>query len=166
MTIERQADQRPAAGRPVRESQVAMTELVLPNDANQLGNLLGGSLMHLIDIAAAIAAARHSHLVCVTASVDELNFLHPIRTGEVVLLFASVNRVFSTSMEVGVKVFAENLITGERIHANSAYLTFVGVNAEGKPAKSPPVIPETDEERRRFEQAAERRRIRLTHSKR
>lgn len=165
MNKERHEEQAPSAGRPVRDSQVSMTELVLPNDANQLGNLLGGSLMHLIDIAAAIAAARHSHLVCVTASVDELNFLHPIRTGEVVQLLASVNRVFSTSMEVGVKVFAENLITGERIHANSAYLTFVGVNAEGKPAKSPPVIPETPDEQRRYDQALERRRIRLAHSR-
>jgi acyl-CoA hydrolase len=154
-----------AAGRPVRESQVAMTELVLPNDANVLGNLLGGQLMHLIDIAAAIAAARHSHCVCVTASVDGLQFLHPIRTGELVLLSASVNRVFGTSMEVGVKVFAENLITGARVHANSAYLTFVALNAEGKPVRPVPVIPETEEEKRRFAQALERRTVRLAHKK-
>lgn len=151
--------------RPVRESQVVMTELVLPNDANSLGNLLGGKLMHLIDIAAAIAAARHSHLVCVTVSVDRLTFLYPIRTGEVVVLHASVNRVFNTSMEVGVKVYAEDLITGTLVHANSAYLTFVGLNAEGKPVKTSQVIPETDEERRRFEEALIRRNARLEHKR-
>lgn len=153
------------AGRPMRESQVEMTELVLPNDANVLGNLLGGKLMHLIDIAAAIAAARHSHMVCVTASVDELNFLHPIKTGEVVILQASVNRVFNTSMEVGVKVWCENLASGTRIHANSAYLTFVALNAEGKPSHSPQVIPESDDERRRFEMARQRRSARLERRK-
>ena len=149
--------------RPVKHSQVEMTELVLPNDANQLGNLLGGKLMHLLDIAAAIAAARHSHLICVTASVDELDFLHPIITGDVVILQASVNRVFNTSMEVGVKVYAEDLRSGKRTHANSAYLTFVGLNAEGKPAKSPQVIPESPDEKRRFVQALERRNRRLAH---
>ncbi len=151
--------------RPVRESQVVMTELVLPNDANLLGNLLGGKLMHLIDIAAAIAAARHSHLVCVTVSVDRLTFLHPVKAGEVVMLYASVNRVFNTSMEVGVKVYAEDLITGKFLHANSAYLTFVGLNAEGKPVKTSQVIPETDEERRRFEEALIRRNARLEHKR-
>lgn len=147
----------------VRASQVTMTELVLPNDTNQLGNLLGGRLMHLMDIAMAIAAARHSGLVCVTASVDEINFLHPVRLGEVVILKASVNRVFNTSIEVGVKVFAENLKSGTCMHTNSAYMTFVGLNAEGKPAPSPQVIPESPEEFRRFEQALERRTIRLAH---
>ena len=102
-----------------------MTQLVLPNDTNQLGNLLGGQLMHWMDLVAAIAASRHSRRVCVTASVDELNFLHPIKLGEVVTLFASVNRVFKTSMEVGVKVLSENMMTGVIRHANTAYLTFV-----------------------------------------
>ncbi len=145
----------------VRASQVEMTELVLPNDTNQLGNLLGGRLMHMMDIAMAIAAARHSGLVCVTASVDEINFLHPIRLGQVVILRSSVNRVFRTSMEVGVKVFCEDLKSGKRTHTNSAYMTFVGLNAEGTPTPSPQVIPETEEEKRRFEDAQRRRRHRL-----
>ena len=145
----------------VRASQVEMTELVLPNDTNQLGNLLGGRLMHWMDIAMAIAAARHSGLVCVTASVDEINFLNPIRLGQVVILRASVNRVFRTSMEVGVKVYCEDLKSGTRTHSNSAYMTFVGLNAEGRPTPSPQVITETDEERRRFDQALRRRNHRL-----
>ena len=149
----------------VRASHVEMTELVLPNDTNQLGNLLGGKLMHLMDIAMAISAARHARLVCVTASVDQIDFLHPIRLGEVVVLRASVNRVFRTSMEVGVKVFAENIRTGEVRHTNSAYMTFVGLNAEGKPAPSPQVIPENDPERRRFEDALTRRNHRLEQRK-
>jgi acyl-CoA hydrolase len=145
----------------VRASQVEMTELVLPNDTNQLGNLLGGRLMHMMDIAMAIAAARHAGLVCVTASVDRIDFHEPIKLGHVVVLRASVNRVFRTSMEVGVKVFAEDLRGGTCIHTNSAYMTFVGLNDEGKPTPSPQVIPETDDERRRFEQALERREKRL-----
>ncbi len=149
------------AARPVKESHVEMTEMVLPNDTNRLGNLLGGRLMHMIDIAAAIAAARHTNRVCVTASVDNLNFLQPIREGEVLTLQASVNRAFKTSMEVGVKVTAENLLTGERKHANSAYLTFVAIDDTGIPTQVPPVQPETNEEKRRFEGAARRRASRL-----
>jgi len=138
-----------------------MTELVLPNDTNQLGNILGGKLMHLMDIAMAIAAARHSGLICVTASVDRIDFLHPIRHGDVVILMASVNRAFNSSMETGVKVYAENLKTGERIHTNSAYMTFVGLNAEGQPTKCLPIVPETVDEKRRFEEALIRRNERL-----
>jgi len=147
----------------VAASQVVMTELVLPNDTNQLGNLLGGRLMHLMDIAMAIAASRHSGLVCVTASVDQIDFFHPIRLGEVVTLKASVNRVFKTSMEVGVKVFAENLKAGTCTHTNSAYMTFVGLNAEGKPSPSPQIIPESPDDIRRFEDALRRRTRRLQH---
>lgn len=150
----------------VRTSQVEMTEMVLPNDTNRLGNLLGGRLMHMIDIAAAIAASRHTNRVCVTASVDELNFLHPIREGEVLTLQASVNRAFTTSMEVGVRVTAENLLTGERKHANTAYLTFVAIDDDGRPVRVPPIMPETDEERRRYEDALSRRAHRLEHRKR
>jgi acyl-CoA hydrolase len=145
----------------VRASQVTMTQLVLPNDTNQLGNLLGGTLMHWMDIAMAIAACRHSGLVCVTASVDELVFLQPVRVGDVVTLKASVNRVFHTSMEVGIKVFAENLRTGAVLHTNSGHMTFVGLNAEGRPAPAPQVVPESAEEIRRFEAALERRQLRL-----
>ena len=143
-----------------------MTEMVLPNDTNQLGNLLGGRLMHMIDIAAAIASFRHTHRVCVTASVDELNFHHPIRLGEVVHLQASVNRAFRTSVEVGVRVTAENTHTGERRHANSAYLTFVAIDDDGRPVEVPPVRPVTQEERRRYAEAGRRRELRLRHRKR
>jgi acyl-CoA hydrolase len=146
---------------PVKHSQVEMTQLVLPNDTNQLGNLLGGQLMHWIDLAAAIAASRHSRRVCVTASVDELNFIHPIKQGEVVILRASVNRVFRTSMEVGVKVLSENLLTGKVQHANSAYLTFVSIDESGTPVQSPRLLSENKDEERRFAEALRRREDRL-----
>lgn len=142
-----------------------MTEMVLPNDTNILGNMLGGKLMHLIDIAAAIAGARHSNKVVVTASVDELNFLHPIKLGEVVILRASVNRVFNTSLEVGVKVFSQNLRTGDLMHANSAYLTFVALDDDGKPTVIDPIYPEDEDEKRRHREALERRERRLRHRK-
>jgi acyl-CoA hydrolase len=146
---------------PVSDSQVVMTELVLPNDTNQLGNLLGGRLMHWIDIAAALAAMRHAHRVCVTASVDGMSFHAPIRLGQVVILKASVNRAFKTSMEVGVRVEMEDPLTGTRVHANTAYLTFVGVDEHGKPQPAPPVVTVTDAERRRYEAAGLRREARL-----
>ncbi len=152
-----------ATGKPVSDSQVEMAELVLPNDTNQLGNLLGGRLMHWIDIAAAMAATRHSNHVCVTAAVDEISFLHPIRLGELVILKASVNRVFNTSMEVGVKVYSENALSGERKHSNSAFLTFVSIDAGRNPIKSVPVIPKLPDEVRRYEQALFRREQRLKH---
>ncbi|HEX9614370.1 MAG TPA: acyl-CoA thioesterase, partial [Bacteroidota bacterium] len=129
----------------IRDSQVEMTEMVLPNHTNRLGNLLGGQLMHWIDICAAIAAFRHTNRVCVTASVDELNFLHPVREGEVVILRASVNRAFTTSVEVGVKVILENLFTGSRKHANTAYLTFVAIDESGNPVPVPKVKPSSRE---------------------
>lgn len=150
----------------VKASEVEMTELVLPNDTNQLGNLLGGRLMHWIDIAAAIAASRHTGRVCVTASVDELNFLHPVKLGEVVILRAAVNRVYTTSLEVGVRVAAQNTLTGDRVHTNTAYLTFVAIDERGKPVAVPPVRPVTAEEKRRFDDAGRRRQIRLRHRRR
>lgn len=148
--------------KPVALSRVFMTELVLPNDTNQLGNLLGGRLMHWIDIAAAIAAQRHSGLVCVTASVDKLNFHLPIRLGDVVTLQASVNRAFRTSMEVGVLVTSQNIRRDKAERANNAYLTFVAVDARGKPVPVPAVRPESDDEQRRFDEALLRRQQRLT----
>jgi len=151
--------------RPVRESQVEMTELVLPNDTNQLGNLLGGRLMHWMDIAAALAAMRHAGRVCVTASVDGMSFHEPIKLGQVVILKASVNRVFNTSMEVGVRVDVENPRDGTRIHANTAYLTFVGIDENNKPLPAPPVQPETETEMRRYAAAALRRSARLQSRK-
>lgn len=149
----------------VADSVTVMTELVLPNHTNQLGNLLGGQLMHWIDICAALAAARHSNRVCVTASVDRIDFHHPIKLGNAVTLSASVNRVFNTSLEVGVKVYAESFRLGKRIHTNTAYLTFVAVDEEGKPIKIPPVQPETDDEIRRYEEALQRRENRLLGKK-
>jgi acyl-CoA hydrolase len=148
-------------GKPVHASHVVTTQLVLPNDTNQLGNLLGGTLMHWIDIAAAIAAQRHSGRVCVTASVDELNFHYPIRLGEVVTLEAAVNRAFATSMEVGVLVTAHGREGSASRRANNAYLTFVAIDDNGRPVSVPPILPETDEEQRRFREALERREMRL-----
>lgn len=145
----------------VADSVTIMTELVLPNHTNQLGNLLGGQLMHWIDICAALSAARHSNRVCVTASVDRIDFHHPIKLGNAVTLSASVNRVFNTSLEVGVKVYAESFKLGKRIHTNTAYLTFVAVDEEGKPVKVQPIQPETEDEIRRYEDALHRRENRL-----
>jgi acyl-CoA hydrolase len=122
--------------------------------------------MHWIDIAAAIAASRHTNRVCVTASVDELHFLNPVKQGEVVVLRASVNRVFRTSLEVGVSVTTENTLTGDRTHANTAYLTFVAIDDDGKPVAAAPVEPMTPVEKRRFRDAARRREIRLLHRRR
>jgi acyl-CoA hydrolase len=145
----------------VSESLITMTELVLPNHTNQLGNLLGGQLMHWIDICAALSAAKHNQRICVTASVDRIDFHHPIKLGDAVTLVASVNRVFNTSMEMGVKVYAETFREGKRIHTNTAYLTFVCVESDGKPVKAIEVIPETEDEKRRYEEAMQRRETRL-----
>lgn len=146
--------------RPVRDSQSEMTEIVLPNDANPLGALLGGRLMHWIDLAGAMAAHRHSRAHVVTASVDHIDFLVPVRVGDLVILRSSVNRVFHTSMETGVKVFVENYIAETAQHVASAYLTFVAIDREGNRLKVAPVIPETDDERRRYDNAGRRREIR------
>lgn len=147
----------------VSRSNVEMIELVLPNDTNILGNLLGGRLMHWIDIAAALSAARHCNTVAVTAAVDDLNFHHPIKLGDIVRLKAAVNRAFNSSMDVGVRVEVEEISTGEITHTNSAYLTFVSIDNETKkPAKVPEIIPETDVEKRRYEQALRRRQQRLS----
>ena len=133
-------------GKPVSESYSELSELALPNDANGLGNLLGGKLMHLVDIAGAIAAARHSGEFVVTASFDHMDFLEPVAIGELVVLHAGVNRAFRTSMEVGVKVHAENLRSAEKRHVASAYLTFVAVGRDQRPKPVPAVIAETEDE--------------------
>jgi acyl-CoA hydrolase len=148
-------------GKPVRESASEYAELALPNDANSLGNVLGGKVMHLVDLAAAMAAMRHARRPVVTASVDSLHFLHPVHIGHLIILRSSVNRVFQTSMEVGVKVMTENLMSGEVLHTCSAYLTFVALDATRHSTPVPPVIPETEEEERRYRQAGERRDNRL-----
>jgi acyl-CoA hydrolase len=149
------------AAKTVSESRSELTEAVLPNDANVLGTMLGGRVMHLIDIAGALAAARHSNSYIVTASVDYLDFRFPIQVGEFIVLRASVNRVFHSSMEVGVKVFAENVLTGEQRHTSTAYLTFVALDANRQPHPAPALILETAEERRRYREAGERRDSRL-----
>lgn len=154
--------ERDLSARTVRESISELSEMALPNDANPLGNLIGGKVMHLVDIVAAIAATRHARHSCVTASVDYMTFLHPVHIGELVLLKSSVNRAFRTSMEIGVKVWVENLQTGERRHTSSAYLTFVAVDVYGNRVPVPPLIPETAEEIRRFEEAGVRRAHRLS----
>jgi acyl-CoA hydrolase len=145
----------------VSESVIIMTELVLPNHTNQLGKLLGGQLMLWIDICAALCASKHNHRVCVTASVDKIDFHHPIELGDAVSLVASLNRVFNTSMEVGVKVYAESFKEGIKIHTNTAYLTFVNVDRNGKPMKGIEAEPETEDEKRRYEEALQRREHRL-----
>lgn len=152
-----------AEGKPVRLSQAEMTEVVLPNDANIVGTVLGGRVMHLVDLCGAIAASRHAGAVTVTAAIDHMDFRYPIRVGELVVLFASVNRAFRTSMEVGVKVFSESMLGGERRHTSSAYLTFVALDEHGRRLPVPPVVPETEVERRRYEEAGARRAHRLAH---
>ena len=147
-------------GRPVSASRTEMMEIVLPQDANLLGNILGGRVMHLIDIAGAIAAARHCHRQVVTASVDHLDFHNPIRLGELIVLEAQVNRAFHTSVEVGVEVFSENYTKGERKHTTTAFLTFVALDESGNPCPVPPLILKTKEERRRYREAGERREAR------
>lgn len=149
------------AVRTVRETQSDYAEICLPNDANTLGNMLGGHVMHLVDLCGAIAAMRHARGPVVTASVDQMTFLHPIRVGELVRLKSQVNRVFRTSMEVGVKVWIENLQLSSLLHTSSAYLTFVALDSAGNRVVLPPAIPESEEEKRRYEEAAERRAYRL-----
>jgi acyl-CoA hydrolase len=148
-------------GKSVRESQSEYAELALPNDANSLGNVLGGKVMHLVDLAGALAAIRHARCPVVTASIDHMNFLHPVHIGQLIILRSSVNRVFQTSMEVGVKVWVEDLLKGDLRHTSSAYLTFVAIDAHGKRMPVAPVIPETDEEKRRYAEALARREYRL-----
>lgn len=148
-------------GKPVRESQSEYSELALPNDANGLGNVLGGKVMHLVDLAGALAAMRHARCPVVTAAIDHMNFLHPVHIGQLIILRSSVNRVFQTSMEVGVKVWVEDLLKGDLQHTSSAYLTFVAIDAHGKRVPVAPVIPETEEEKRRYAEALGRREYRL-----
>ena len=147
--------------RKVSKSQITMTELVLPNHTNQLGTLFGGQLMYWIDMCASLSAEKHNQRICVTASVDKVDFINPVRLGDAVTLLSSVNRVFNTSMEIGVKVFAQNFKEGTVKHTNSAYLTFVAVDSEGKPVRAFEALPETNEQKRRFNEALIRRDNRL-----
>jgi acyl-CoA hydrolase len=138
-----------------------MIEIVFPNDANPLGNVFGGKVMQLIDVVGSICALRHARNTVVTASMDQVDFKNPVKVGEIMILNASVNYVGNTSMEVGVKVTAENPLTGEHRHTSSAYLTYVSIDASGKPVPIPPAIPETPEEKRRYKEAQVRRKHRL-----
>lgn len=154
------AEQKPLA-KSVSSSQVVMTQLVLPSHTNSIGSVFGGTIMSWIDICAAICSQRHSGKETVTASIDRLDFVAPVYKGWVVNLKSSVNYTSRTSMEVGVRIDAENPKTGETFHTASAYLTFVALNSMGKPTEVPSLILETDEDKRRFEAAKQRRAVRL-----
>jgi acyl-CoA hydrolase len=139
------------------ESRSEMTELILPNDTNTLGNLLGGRLMHYIDLVAAMAAYRHARANVVTASMDHIDFIAPVHVGDLLILKSTLNRAFRTSMEVGVKVWVENAIDGTLRHVASAYLTFVAIDRQGHRLQVPQLEPETEEYKRRYHDAGRRR---------
>jgi len=151
----------PLTPRTVRETQHETSEIMMPQHANNLGHVFGGVILSMMDRTSAVAAIRHARNDCVTVSVDRVDFREPIHLGDLVIMKASVNFVGRTSMEVGVRIEAENLRTGERRHTNSCYLTFVAIDSSGRPVPVPPLLPETDEERRRHAAAMERRRRRL-----
>jgi acyl-CoA hydrolase len=144
-----------------RESLVVMTELVLPNDTNGLTNLMGGRMMHMMDIVAAISAQRHSNRIVVTASVDNVSFKHPIKLGNVVTLSAKVTRSFSSSMEVHIDVWSEDIPSNEKVKSNEAFFTFVAVDQGGRPIDVPELVPETEEEKELYAGALRRRQLRL-----
>ncbi len=147
--------------KPARQSATIMTEMVLPNDTNTLGNLMGGRLLYLMDIAGAVAAQKHSSRIVVTASVDNVSFSESIKLGNIITLKSQVTRAFTSSMEVFIEVWAEDIPAGKRISTNSAYLTFVAVDQNGRPIEVPAVLPETDDEHARYDSALRRRQLRL-----
>ena len=144
-----------------KESRATLTEIVLPNDTNNLNNLMGGRLLHWMDITAAITANRHAQRTCVTASVNNVSFEHPIPRGSIVTLEANISRSFSSSMEIFIDVWIEDTLSGTKTKCNEAIYTFVAVNDMGKPAKVPQVIPETELEKNRFDGALRRRQLSL-----
>lgn len=148
-------------GRRPHESEAVLTELMMPHHANVMGNVFGGHILALVDRVAAVAAIRHARGPCVTVAVDKVDFREPIRVGELVTAYARVNFAGRTSMEVGVKVVAENVMTGERRHTNSCYLTYVALDEQGEPTPVPAIVPETPEEKRRYDRAAQRRASRV-----
>ena len=148
------------AARTVTESQSERSEIIFPSDANAIGNLFGGRLMQFIDLAGAMAASRHARAYTVTASMDHLDFVAPVKVGDLLILKSSVNRAFRTSMEVGVKAMVEDVREGRLRHVSSAYLTFVAVDASGQRIEVPQVVPETEHQKRRFEDAGRRREMR------
>lgn len=152
--------------RKVAQSQSEMTELILPNDTNTLGNLLGGRLMHFIDLVGAMSAYRHARSHVVTASMEHIDFIAPVHVGDLLILKSSVNRAFKTSMEVGVKVWVENTLAGVLRHVASAYLTFVAIDSQGRRVPVPPLEAQTDDEKRRYNDAGHRREIREAEARR
>lgn len=152
---------QPESGKPARLSNVIATEVVLPSHTNPLGTIFGGQIMAWIDIAASVSASRHARTICVTASLDTLHFAAPVKLGDTVCIYACVNYAHRTSMEIGVRVEAEDPRTGERQYVAKAYLTFVAVDEKGRPQPVPPLIPETPDEKRRFKEAQTRRNARL-----
>lgn len=149
-----------------RESAVIMTEMVLPNDTNTLNNLMGGKLMHWMDVVAAIAAQKHSNSIVVTASADNISFQEPIALGNVVTLKAQVTRAFNSSMEVFIEVTAEDIPANKKVMTHRAFFTFVAVNENNKPSRIPELVPETPEEIENFKGALRRRQLRLVLAKR
>jgi len=160
-----EASTNPVA-RTVASTQSEMTEIILPNDTNTLGNLLGGRLMHFIDLTGAMAAYRHSRTHVVTAAMDHIDFIRPVQLGDLLMLKSSVNRAFTSSMEVGVKVWTEHTRTGEVVHVASAYLVFVAIDGYGKAVKVPELLVETPDEVRRYADALRRRMHREAEHKR
>jgi acyl-CoA hydrolase len=155
-----------AKARTVSESQAERNEIIFPADANPLGNLFGGRLMQFIDLVGAVAAGRHSRSYTVTASMDHLDFVGPVRVGELLILRASVNRAFRTSMEIGVKAMVEDVVTQSYRHVSSAYLTYVAVDMQGNPVAVPQLLAETEHQKRRFEDAGKRRELNSVEVKR
>jgi acyl-CoA hydrolase len=153
-------------GKGVKDSSVTMAQMMIPQDANPAGTVHGGVVVKIIDEAAGVVAARHSRSNVVTASIDRMDFHNPVFVGDVLFVKASLNLVGRTSMEIGVRVEAENLLTGEVRHAASAYLTYVALDEQGRPREVPPLILETEEEKRRNREARARREIRLAEKKR
>ncbi|HZK78635.1 MAG TPA: acyl-CoA thioesterase [Gemmatimonadaceae bacterium] len=147
--------------RTVRETQHETSQMMLPQHSNNLGLVFGGVILAMMDMASAVSAIRHARSICVTASVDRVDFREPVHLGDLVIMKCSVNYVGRTSMEVGVRVESEDLLTGTRRHTNSCYLTFVAIDRNGKPVEVPRLIPESEDEIRRYEAAKERRRRRL-----
>jgi acyl-CoA hydrolase len=154
------------ASRTVAESQAERSEIIFPADANALGNLFGGRLMQFIDLVGAVAAWRHSRAIVVSASMDHLDFVAPVHVGDLLILKASVNRAFRTSMEVGVKAMVENARDQTLRHVSSAYVTYVAVDKDGRPIPVPCVVPQTEHQKRRYADAARRRELRASETKR
>ncbi|MDP9037788.1 MAG: acyl-CoA thioesterase [Acidobacteriota bacterium] len=152
--------------RTVADSRAERSEIIFPADANAVGNLFGGRLMQFIDLVGAVAACRHAQALTVTAAMDHLDFVAPCRIGDLLILRASVNRAFRTSMEVGVKAMVEDFREGRLKHVSSAYLTYVAVDREGRAIPVPPITPETEHQRRRYEDAGRRREMRAGETQR